>query len=325
MPPVVWVLFDEGKIGTLRQCEALVNGLLNHFSFDPTFIPVSLPFWARILPSFIFKFISPGWLGMRTSPQDLPRLIIGAGRKATALTITFRKLCPTIILQNPRINPALFGLVIAPYHDRVKGANVIETLGALSPINLQELSKFLPSPKKYITVLLGGNSKHYTYHESDFERMVVFLKNLLNQKCFRDARLLITPSRRTPEAFTIYLQDKLGTHIEEIWDPSNSGVENPYKKYLAWGNATVVTGDSISMMSESCLQGKPVFIFDIPMGHKKFEAFKNKLVEDGYAVWADQGNGEEVAFRDYNTLDEWGRIQERVIEFLRSQGGIPSK
>lgn len=262
---------------------------------------------------------------MRPSPKDFPRLIIGAGRKATALTITLRKLCPTIILQNPRIDPALFSLVIAPYHDGVMGANVIETLGALSPINLQELSKFLPPPKKYVTVILGGNSKHYSYQEPDFQRMADFLNNLLNQKGFREARLLITPSRRTPEAFTIYLKDKLGRHIEEIWDPSNSGVENPYKKYLAWGEAMVVTGDSISMMSDSCIQGKPVFIFDVPMGHQKFESFKKKLVDDEFAVWAEQGNWEDIGNKKFKPLDEWGRIQERVIEFLRSQCGIPGK
>jgi mitochondrial fission protein ELM1 len=76
-------------------------------------------------------------------------------------------------LQNPKINSDYFDLVIPPYHDNLKGKNVIPTLGALHPIKPEELVALrqklendgsynaLKTPR--IAVLLGGDNKYYRY------------------------------------------------------------------------------------------------------------------------------------------------------------------
>jgi hypothetical protein len=47
-----------------------------------------------------------------------------------------------------------------------------------------------------------------------------------------------------------------------LWGESG---ENPYLGYLALANEIVVTSDSISMVHEASLTGKPVHLFDLPV------------------------------------------------------------
>ncbi|KAJ7534703.1 hypothetical protein O6H91_13G106100 [Diphasiastrum complanatum] len=51
---------------------------------------------------------------------------------------------------------------------------------------------------------------------------------------------------------------ELGGHAKVyIWDGRGP---NPHLGHLAWGDAFVLTADSVSMLSESCSTGKPVYV-----------------------------------------------------------------
>ncbi len=65
------------------------------------------------------------------------------------------------------------------------------------------------------------------------------------------------------------------------WD---SGEENPYLGFLAAANVVVVTGESVSMCSEACATGKPVYIF-APDGliTDKHARQHQALIEGGHA------------------------------------------
>ena len=71
-------------------------------------------------------------------------------------------------------------------------------------------------------------------------------------------RVLLTTSRRTgraaEEALLAELPDNAWAYR---WGDAG---ENPYFGLLAWSDVLVVTGDSMSMVSEACGTAKPVLI-----------------------------------------------------------------
>jgi hypothetical protein len=74
--------------------------------------------------------------------------------------------------------------------------------------------------------------------------------------------LLITTSARTPAATIAALAAVVAHQPNHFFQWSPNAVDNPYFGYLALADAIVVTGDSISMLTEACATRKPVYIFD---------------------------------------------------------------
>ena len=73
---------------------------------------------------------------------------------------------------------------------------------------------------------------------------------------------MITTSKRTPPAAVDALFRAVSRPAyRHRW--SEDG-ENPYAGLLAVSDELVVTGDSASMLSEACVTGKPVYIYDLP-------------------------------------------------------------
>ena len=78
----------------------------------------------------------------------------------------------SIFIQKPPISLNNFDVVVSPKHDKCKGLNVIETEGALTKINskyIKNINKKKP-PKilkeKFISVLIGGDSRHHKITKS---------------------------------------------------------------------------------------------------------------------------------------------------------------
>jgi hypothetical protein len=63
-----------------------------------------------------------------------------------------------------------------------------------------------------------------------------------------------------------------------VWDGAG---ENPYFGLLGLADALVVTCDSVSMASEACATGKPVYIAELPGGNRKFREFHASLRAQG--------------------------------------------
>ena len=164
----ILILCDKRKIGTLRQCEALAQPLSAYFNADLVYVDVNLPFWCRIFTPYISRHWPIKTIPMHNLPLKDPFLIIAAGRQSFVLASPLAKHIPTIALLNPRCPFDYFKLVIPPQHDGVgEYPNVIETLGSLHPHNEASFLTDINVMDDYIvTVLLGGNSKHYTFKET---------------------------------------------------------------------------------------------------------------------------------------------------------------
>lgn len=273
-----WILADHGKIGTYSQCLGIAQSL----GLTPTFKTMKPRLPWRVLPPQLWV----GALHSQTPGHDplkgpWPDFLIAAGRVSVAPALAIQKRnkkCFTIILQKPYINPRHFDCVIVPYHDRLEGPNVISALGALHRLNEIEIraaadSYAHPTGVPLTTLLLGGDNGHYKYQESDMKALAQALKNI-GGHCF------ITPSRRTSPKLLHVLKGFLKDISYEIWDGTG---ENPYLAYLGLADQIIVTQDSVSMASEACFTGKPVYIWEANHTSSKFREFHKDLYEQGHA------------------------------------------
>jgi len=279
----ILVLCDNGKTGTLRQCEAIAYPLAGHYNAHVKIANVTLPLWYR----FFTPFLSRHW-PLRSAPARRylnadPFLIIAAGRQACVLAAPMAKLVPTIVMLNPRCSRDYFTIIIPPQHDGIGSyPNVIETLGALHPHDAASFESIAEKENTYtLTVLLGGDSKHYRFQNTDFIELSLYLKQKI--KLTPSTRMLITASRRTPPHGILILQTELAGLDVTFWDGNGA---NPYFDYLGAADEVLVTGDSISMISEACYMGKAVEIWPLPIKNKRFHRFYDEIIKNKHAVFA---------------------------------------
>ena len=136
-----------------------------------------------------------------------PSLLIAGGRRAVGLALGLRRAagCFTVFVQDPRVAPRRFDLVVAPRHDRVRGPNVVETRTALhrvTPARLAEAGRrFAPGlealPRPLVAVLVGGASRRHRFEPADGAALGRALAAMAREA---GAGLAITASRRTAPA-----------------------------------------------------------------------------------------------------------------------------
>jgi mitochondrial fission protein ELM1 len=277
-----WVVSDAGKVGTLNQCIGLAEGL----GFTPRLIEVKAKSFWSLLPASLWPLPLSGTTPTLRPPW--PDLIIAAGRASVAPTARIRRLSQgrtkVVQLQNPRVDPSLFDAVIAPAHDKLSGPNVITTKGALHRVTIQRVSEdlvrfrevFESLQRPITTVLIGGTNRCYKITPEVMIELVASLKAVLSQN---GGSLAITVSRRTEPENLAALKEALAGLPHYLW--SGDG-DNPYFAMLGIADAIVVTSDSVSMTSEACALGAPVYIYHLPGGSNKFSAFHRSFEEQRF-------------------------------------------
>ena len=276
-----WVLSD-GKAGNENPC----LGLAEAVGLDTTIkrIHPRAP-WSWLPPALrpgALRDPGPGGDHLRA---PWPDLLIACGRQSVAPAMAIRRAgagaCFTVQLLDPRTPPERFDVVVAPRHDGLLGANVIDTIGALHRVTPERLSEaadrfaasveHLPHPR--VAVLVGGASRRHRMTPAVARALGDSLRAL-------DAGLMVTTSRRTGEDNTRALRERLIDATTLFWDGKGA---NPYYGYLGLADAILVTSDSVAMASEACATGKPVHVYDLPGGSAKLERFHDALRQAGYS------------------------------------------
>lgn len=309
-----WVVTD-GKAGMESQCLGLAEAL----GLTPVVkrIVLRTP-WRQFSPylriGHRYAFSRRG----DTLHPPWPDLLIATGRLSVAASLYVRAQSRstgnpaiTIQIQNPIIAPSNFDLVIVPRHDRLKGANVISTLGALHRITIARLeaesgklaSLVAHLPRPYLGVLIGGPNSAYRFGEAEMKIFSALLARAAKQS---GAGLLITPSRRTGEGNLALLRSALAGLPAYIWDSKG---ENPYFGILGLADELIVTSDSVNMVSEAVATEKPVYIFDLPGGTVKFSRFHRAMREHGFTH---PFTGELVSTAPIPRIDDMARAVEAV-------------
>nr|CAB3484469.1 unnamed protein product [Digitaria exilis] len=250
----------------------------------------------------------------------------------------------TLYIQHPRFHLDRFDLVVTPCHDyyaltakgqqeiprllrrwitpqQPPGPNVVLTAGALHQADTAALrfaaadwhAELAPLPKPLVVVNIGGPTRHCKYDVGLAKQLVSSLQNVL-KTC---GSVRISFSRRTPEKMFDIILKEFRTHPKVyIWDGQDP---NPHLGHLAWADAFIITADSISMLSEACSTGKPVYVIGVEHCRWKFSDFHNRLRERR-AVRPFTGSEDMSESWSYPPLNDAADVAARVREVLAKRG-----
>jgi mitochondrial fission protein ELM1 len=186
-------------------------------------------------------------------------------------------------IQNPRIDPRRFDVIVANRHDELTGPNVVVTRTALHRVTPARLAgeaerwrdRFATFRRPLVAVLLGGNNGRYRLDRAVAGHLASELAGMMQ----RDrVGVVVTPSRRTDPAVTRLLADALTPLGGWVWDFTG---ENPYFGMLALADLIVVTQDSVSMISEAAATAAPVCFVPLPGRSRRQVLFIDTLSREG--------------------------------------------
>lgn len=260
---------------------------------------------------------------LRLAKFDLPvcDIAIGCGRQAIAALLYLKRSRPdlmTVYVQDPRLDPSVFDLVIVPEHDRVRGPNIETMIGSPNRVTdaqiIGETLSFAdglkPLPMPRAALLIGGMSKTHKLDKASHEAHLLAAQGLAKA----GQSLLITTSRRTPD-FAVLDWKRFASDTDNVWLHDGEG-PNPYFAFLGGADIILVTEDSTNMLTEACATGKPVYRLPMLGQAGKFQTLYDALESRcGVVRYAGQLIGD-----DYAPLDEttrlakavWSRFDERA-------------
>jgi uncharacterized protein len=276
-----WVLTD-GKAGDEAQCLGVAERL-GLFPMPRHVKP--RPPWVWLMPRGpVDPAEAPGKPGSPIAPP-WPDICIASGRRAVAyLRAVGRESAGrtlTVFLKDPGTGADAADVIWAPSHDAIAGANVLKTLTSphrISPERLAEACAAVPAwlaaGRTHVGVMLGGDSRHHRFTDTDVATLAAVLETIATS----GARLVVTPSRRTPAGLSAALAGLCAQSGGWFWD---GAAPNPYLAILAHADHLVVTADSVNMLGEAAATGKPIHLFTPSGGHRKISSFVDGLVHHG--------------------------------------------
>lgn len=281
----VWVVTD-GRAGIENQALGLAEAIARRAPTEIvrkrvelrtpwSWLPASLVPAPRQALSIGSDALAPPW----------PDIWIGCGRASLPFSMGVRLWSHahtlTVQLQDPRMNPREFDLVIPPHHDELEGANVFPIIGAchrVTPERVAEAAQRYPQdlsalPPPTIALLIGGKSKRQDISPETARRISREVSAL-------DGSLLVTLSRRTSAKARAVFQRELRPFTRLYFDGDG---ENPYFAMLGAADIILVTADSANMAVEAAATGKPVLVVPVDGDPGKMLRLHRALYERGAA------------------------------------------
>ncbi len=302
----VWVLADP-RAGTAAQALGVAEALGAPFRVLPlgwsplARLPLPWPSLAGLSAQSRAGFMPP-W----------PRLVISAGRRAApaALWLGARG-AATVHCMRPGFGAGRFSLLVLGEHDQpAPAANVFPILGAAHRMGLARLAAAraefaelgaLPGPR--VALLVGGPVKQAS---QGLEPELV--AGLARAAAALGGSVMATTSRRTGAAAHAALVQALAGTPHRVFGWGDAGT-NPYAGFLAWADVVVVTGDSVSMLSEALATPAPVFVAELPAGRRHALLWQS-LYAAGHARPLARPLGAGLFSRA--ALDETGRVAAEI-------------
>ncbi len=283
------------------------------------------------IPNFISRFI-PAWLMVKKSDSFLDvddcDVIISCGRRTLSYCKFLKKNnfpnAKLIQILNPDIYDKSIDLLLMPDHDKrviLEYENIINYKGSIfeeydKKELEQSLSYFKPNisklKKPLISLIIGGSSRNFKYTRKFVEN---FINNILKIAEKTNATLLVTTSRRTDNFAIEILRNKIKSpSILFVFDPRND--INPFLSFIHLSDFNIVTGDSISMISEMINLEKPLYVIKPNIDISKYENFYNSAIEDGKVRFLDDFILELENFKTHK-LNDLTLLVQKIKETLK--------
>jgi mitochondrial fission protein ELM1 len=266
--PAVWVLLGH-KAGDNNQVIALAESLGVPFAEKRMrYRPTEL--WSNLLLGPNLLGISRVCAGQLRPPW--PKLVISAGRRNEPVARWIRQQAGSAVrlvhIGRPWARPERYDLIIStPQYCLDRYPNVMifelplhriaEDRLEMAALTWRDRLTHLPAPR--IAVLVGGESGGFHLDRAKAAR--------LGREADRLAQglggsLMISTSARTPRHAARELTAELRSPFF-LFDWHAGGADNPYLAFLAMADRFIVTGESMSMLTEACATRRPVYIFDM--------------------------------------------------------------
>ncbi|VVB16840.1 unnamed protein product [Arabis nemorensis] len=300
---------------------------------------------SSILEADVKKIVT---MARETYEKDGPLVVVACGRDTVSIASSIRRLASenvfVVQIQHPRSHLNRFDMVITPRHDFypltpeaqeqvprfMRGwitprepptDHVVLTTGALHQIDYASLRKsasawhdeFAALPKPLLVVNIGWPRSNCRYGADLAKQLTDALLSVLGS-C---GSVRIALSYKTPEKVSRVIFKELGDNPKiYIW---NGQEPNPYMGHLAWGDAFVVTADSVSLISEACSTGKPVYVVGADHCKWKIADFHRSLRERG-VVRSFTGFEDMSESWSYPPLNDTAEAASRVRRALAARG-----
>lgn len=267
-PPVIWLLLDD-RVGNRSQCFGVIEALALPYVIKELEYNLIARFPNQILGA------SFGGLTKKTQMSlkgPWPKLIIAAGRRTAPVAREIKYLSGGATQLVQMMWPGAdgisdFDLVCVPNHDNIPDAkNIFKTTGAASMITATQIAgisqkyemQYAQYPNPKFALFCGGSTKNRNFTD---EMAIDLGRNASDLANATGGSLLVTTSRRTGDQAQVLIDNIEASAKIHQW--SDKG-DNPYRAFLGVADAIIVTGDSMSMCSEACSTGKPVYIHAPP-------------------------------------------------------------
>jgi len=332
-------ILDDGRTGHLRQSQTIAKLLkdnLAHKGMNPRTKILQVRYRNPILPLFISvvsllarDFFVQGRVGFlrhfltQDSFHELMSVkadfILSCGSRSAGINylLSCDQQAKSVAILKPGIlSLKYFDLIFLPYHDRErirkKDAPVVFTKGAPNLIEHGYLEKnkesllnrysHLKSLKGYkLGLLLGGDTKEYKF---DDKRIRMVVHQIAQVAEALNAEILVTTSRRTPANIDNLLMRELKKHprCALLIIANRNNIPEAVGGILALSDIVVVSGDSISMISEAASSGKKTIVF-APKARlssikdlSKHAKFMDSLNEQGHILTSDFSRLQKAIF-----------------------------
>ncbi len=325
------VILNDGKTGHLRQSQALSASITHALARrDKTVREHTVEVFFRsafmknlctvvsVSGQWFPSLRSTGWLQIVLTRESFQRLtavkadyFLSCGSSVAGvhfLSIPWQMAKSIVVLKPGLLSLRGFDLVVLPQHDQpaVLPAKAVIAITRAAPnlitqeylkeqeeLLLKRYSHLKNSFRTKIGVLIGGNTKHVEFTESTIKIIIHQIKEVAREL---NADILLTTSRRTPEQVEqlLWRELKKFDRCALLISASQGNVPEAVGGILALSDFVVVSGESISMVSEAVSSGKKTVVFRVgqsftanavtDLGKNKYERFVDKLNEQGYLV-----------------------------------------
>ncbi|XP_047153366.1 mitochondrial fission protein ELM1 [Vigna umbellata] len=283
-----------------------------------------------------------------TYEKEGPLLVVACGRDTISTASSIKRLASenvfVVQIQHPRSILNRFDMVITPKHDYYPltpegqkkiprflrswitprdppDSHVVLTMGALHQVDFSSIrsaaatwhDEFSNVPRPLLVVNVGGPTRNCRYGVDLAKQLAVSLLSVL-ASC---GSVRISFSERTPQKVSNIIVKELGNN-PKVYICDWQGPDL-HMGHLAWADSFVVTADSVSMISEACSTGKPVYVMGVERCRWKFNEFHKSLREMG-VVRPFTGSEDISESWSYPPLSDTADAAKKVHEALGARG-----
>lgn len=267
VPPTLWLL-----LGNRAGDNAQVTGLGEALGWPSLVKQLRFNAWHH--NRNLFLGASSRTVDQRRSDRlgpPWPDLVIAAGRRSAPVARWIRRRSggrtKLVHIGRPWAPLRWFDLVITtPQYGVPWRPNVLINAAPLHAVTPERMaaaarqwdSRLKALPRPWIALMIGGPTHPYRFEPTHAAALAAQAVAMARE---RGGSLLVTTSGRSPAFAGKVLETTLADVPHHLFLWGEAGPENPYFAYLAQADEFIVTGDSVSMLTEATATGRPVAIY----------------------------------------------------------------